>query len=205
MDTPETRRVEIDPVIRAVCQQVKKFAESPEDWDDPATPRVIITGNINGVYAFGAQAFRLLWFDDDWVRYECDMSLEDVERTLSGEITVIELKKAEGSEPKPVEVILPIDQELMDLCLELNAMGRSHDEWKQHEIDSGWESENFVAGFYEDGGFFFRWYDYDGVEYFFNIAYEELPKVIAGDYSKVRARREMPETSDHQSAGTDLR
>ncbi len=94
---------------------------------------------------------------------------------------------------KPVQVRIRVDRELIELCREIQSLGRSHEDWKRNQIIDGFESENFVAGFLKEEDFFFTWYDEDGVEYAFNVAFDDLPRIVSGEITELHARRWPPE------------
>lgn len=76
---------------------------------------------------------------------------------------------------------LEIDNDLISLCKEIDAEGKTDDEWSEVESCDMFQSEKYCGGYDAiEQGFWFSYYDPSGKEWWFEITTASIPKIISG-------------------------
>jgi hypothetical protein len=185
--------IDVDDEILSICQKIKEIGMSSEFWVENRAASRIETSTYRGGYVPSTDQFELSFLDEEDDKHWLHLGFDEVEKIISGEKKHVEVHQDKNAERKPIQVTIRVDRELIGLCREIQSLGRSHEDWKQNQIIDGLESENFVVGFLKEEDFFLTWYDEDGVEYAFNVAFDDLPKIVSGEISELQARRWPPE------------
>lgn len=77
---------------------------------------------------------------------------------------------------------LEIDNELIRLCKEIQAEGKTDDEWSEIESCDMFQTGKYCGGYEAiEQGFWFSHYDQNGKEWWFEITTESIAKIISGD------------------------